>query len=251
MDFPQLIADSLPLFQLYVVTLPSEQITIKKLRRMKQKKQLLGIITTVCLCLVFTSCHKDEKIAMKLSGEWEGYWGMYYRDAEGNRFDSYKSSVVFYPDAKYDTKGTGYQIDWYRQEDGGQYEKMFYEFSWRVDDKVIHLYYPGYAELNVSIRNYDLSKQHFTGYFNNSPTRFDLNAIWKVYKWSDYASLNMETAGNILAWTWTGLVIASELSSDSYYYSRELGTDDDQQGINVLPMDKEHSFTLGNRFAEE
>lgn len=49
---------------------------------MKQKKQLLSILAVTCVCMVCTSCHKDEKIAMKLSGEWEGYWGMYYEDPD-------------------------------------------------------------------------------------------------------------------------------------------------------------------------
>ena len=66
---------------------------------------------------------------MVLSGEWEGYWGMYYTDTEGKQYDSYQSSVVFYPDEKYDTKGQGYQIDWYRREDGAPYEKTFYSFT--------------------------------------------------------------------------------------------------------------------------
>ncbi len=148
---------------------------------MKRKNGLLGILATLCLCMVFTSCHKDEKIAMKLSGEWEGYWGMYYEDRELGQFDSYKSSVVFYPDEKYDTKGKGYQIDWYSQTPNAlgnksPYEKMFYEFTWYVDKKIIYLTYPGHPELNSRIRNYELSKKHFTGYFNNSPTRFDLDS---------------------------------------------------------------------------
>ncbi len=228
---------------------------------MKRKNGLLGILATLCLCMVFTSCHKDEKIAMKLSGEWEGYWGMYYEDRELGQFDSYKSSVVFYPDEKYDTKGKGYQIDWYSQTPNAlgnksPYEKMFYEFTWYVDKKIIYLTYPGHPELNSRIRNYELSKKHFTGYFNNSPTRFDLDAIWKVYKWSDYAALNMETAGTILCWTWTGLVIASELTSDSYYYyGTEYGAKtrdaDAAAESSVTPAEKAPAFKLGNRFAEQ
>ena len=72
---------------------------------MKKRNQIFGIIAMLCVGMLFTSCHKDEKIAMKLSGEWEGYWGMYYTDENGNQYDSYQSSVVFYPDEKYDTKG--------------------------------------------------------------------------------------------------------------------------------------------------
>ena len=217
---------------------------------MKRSNQILGVIAMLCVGFLFTSCHKDEKIAMKLSGEWEGYWGMYYTDEEGNQYDSYQSSVVFYPDEKYDTKGQGYQIDWYNQADGGPYEKLFYSFTWYVDKKVIYLNYPGHPELNSRIRNYDLSKKHFTGYFNNSNTRFDLDAIWKVYKWSDYAALNMETAGTILAWTWTGLVVASEIASDSYYYydyeARTRG-----ENIDEMPKEKAPSIKLGNRFADQ
>ena len=223
---------------------------------MKKRNQIFGIFAMLCVGMLFTSCHKDEKIAMKLSGEWEGYWGMYYTDENGKQYDSYQSSVVFYPDEKYDTKGQGYQIDWYRKEDGGPYEKMFYSFTWYVDKKIIYLNYVGHPELNARIRNYDLSKKHFTGYFNNSPTRFDLDAIWKVYKWSDYAALNMETAGTILCWTWTGLVIASELTSDSYYYyGTEYGAKtrdaDAAAESSVTPAEKAPAFKIGNRFSEQ
>ena len=242
------------MFQFYVVPLPSQLQSLHNLLDMKRKNGLLGILATLCLCMVFTSCHKDEKIAMKLSGEWEGYWGMYYEDRELGQFDSYKSSVVFYPDEKYDTKGKGYQIDWYSQTPNAlgnksPYEKMFYEFTWYVDKKIIYLTYPGHPELNSRIRNYELSKKHFTGYFNNSPTRFDLDAIWKVYKWSDYAALNMETANTILCWTWAGLVIASELSADNYYYYEAKTRVADGSADNAAPVEQ-HAIRVGNRFAE-
>lgn len=119
-----------------------------------------------------------------------------------------------------------------------------------MEKKTIYLHYPGHPELNSRIRDYDLSKKHFTGYFNNSPTRFDLDAIWKVYKWSDYASLNMETAGTILCWTWTGLVIASELSSDSYLYEAKARDFEPSADHEKKPAEKATIVKIGNRFAE-
>ena len=223
---------------------------------MKKKNQLLSIFATLCLCMVFTSCNKDEKIAMKLSGEWEGYWGMYYEDPELGQFDSYKSSVVFYPDEKYDTKGKGYQFDWYNQQPNAQgntspYEKMFYEFTWYVDKKVIYLEYPGHSELNARIRDYNLKKKHFTGYFNNSATRFDLDAIWKAYKWSDYAKLNTATVGTILCWTWVGLEVFAAVSSDNYYYYEAKGRGfDASTNSNADSTEKVPIIKIGNRFVE-
>lgn len=214
---------------------------------MKKTSTLSCIVAILGLCLLFTSCAKDEKIAMKLSGEWEGYWGMYYSDPELGEFDSYKSSVKFIPNEKYDTRGEGYQVDWYDKTPNAQgnvspYERLSSYFTWEVINKTIYLTYPKHPNYNVRISDYELTKKHFTGRFNDSSTHFDLHNIWQLYKWSDYASLN---TSYFLAWTWVGLDVASTIAYDSYYWTRDAANEE-----TPIPMEDGHTIQMGNRFAE-
>ena len=217
---------------------------------MKQKKQLLGIITTVCLCLVFTSCRKDEKIAMKLSGKWTGYWGMYYRDDTGKEYDSDHSVVQFIPNEKYDTQGTGYQVDYYTDPDS-PYETISYYFTWNVLKKDIYITYPNNPGLSMQIKDYKLKKDHFYGHFPNSTTEFDLHAIEKVYKWSDYARLNLYDGVAFLCWLSDLADCVPYYYYDDYYHGYHWATrsidgsdsEDNNQSIKAIQ--------IGNRFAEE
>ena len=213
---------------------------------MKQKQQLLGIITMLCVCMLCTSCHKDEKIAMKLSGKWTGYWGMYYRDDTGKEYDSDHSVVQFIPHEKYDTKGYGYQVDYYTDPES-PYETVSYYFEWQVLEKDIYLTYPNNPSLSVTIKDYKLKKDHFYGHFPNSTTEFDLRAIDKVYRWGDYARLNLYDGVAFLCWL-------SDLAAyDSYYYyddyshgyhwaTRSVDDQDSEQAIKAI--------RIGNRFNE-
>ena len=171
---------------------------------MKKAFSLLSIIAMAGLCLMFTSCSDDDtEEAMHLSGQWQGDWGMYYGYTYPNgdyvEYDSYDTDIIFYPDYEYATHGYGYQVDWYRT---GPYQRLSYRFSWTINNGVIFLTYPGYPEYNTSIRNYRLSDRHFTGYFTNSTSPFDL--INRLY--SSYGYVYLE-------WGWDG-----GYYYDGYYY---------------------------------
>lgn len=186
---------------------------------MKTKSTIWVLAAALGLCMALESCHKDTKIAMKLSGKWQGEWGMYYRDNEGNEFDAYNSVVEFIPNEKYDTRGTGYQVDYYYTDRAypngkpSQYDNISYYFEWEVINKTIYLRYPHAPK--SEIRDYKLKKEHFYGHFNNSATEFDLRAISKVYRWSDYANLNLYTAYegvSFLCWL-------DNITTPYYYYN--------------------------------
>ncbi len=227
---------------------------------MKKTSTLSCIVATLGLCLLFTSCSKDEKIAMRLSGEWEGYWGMYYYDPmhpEWGEWDSDYSTVVFQPYEEYGTNGDGYQIDWYSNQPNDKgyvspYERMTYHFTWRVVGKNIILNYPVNPEYNVTIKNgeYDLSKKHFMGYFNNSTTRFDLMATSKFYSWWDYARLNTYRA---IYWTWVGAETIAMLGDDyyNYYYYGKTRSGEVPVDSAGTPVEVRTPVQIGNRFAEE
>ena len=183
----------------------------------------------------------DEPIVMTISGQWEGYLGKYYVDTNYVTHNSTKSSIVFYPNEKYDTRGYGCQLDWYND---GEYEKIFYTFTWEQDNdnNIIKLYYEDHPELNANIREYNLSKNHFTGYFNNSNIQFDLDATWKVYKWSDYATL-----GTGIAWNWQGQTVIPELSSDSYYFYNYNINQIDSQTVFIYCVNENESFSSNSQ----
>ena len=93
---------------------------------MKQKKQLMGILATLCLCMVFASCTKDEKLSNRLSGTWRGNWGMSYIDRDGIQHNSNNTVIEFHSDKIFETQGYGYQEDYYQD---GPFEKIGLYFN--------------------------------------------------------------------------------------------------------------------------
>lgn len=178
---------------------------------MKKAFSLFNIIAVIGLCTMFTSCNEDAdtEISMTMSGQWTGDWGMYYGytypDGTYVEYDSYDTDLVFYPDYDYASHGYGYQVDWYRT---GPYERLSYRFSWNVVNGRIFLTYPGYPEYDTTIRDYRLNNNHFTGYFINSSTPFDLIKIADYYNWYDYDYLYRSHGYVYLEWDWDG----------AYYY---------------------------------
>ena len=189
---------------------------------MKKAFSLFSIIAMAGLCLMFTSCKDDDtEEAMVLSGQWQGDWGMYYGYTYPNgdyvEYDSYDTDIVFYPDYDYATHGYGYQVDWYRT---GPYQRLSYRFSWSINNGIITLNYPGYPEYNTSIRNYRLNNNHFTGYFPNSRSPFDLIKMADFYSWYDYDNLYRTHGYVYLEWDWSGVYYY-----DDYYYAKTRSTE--------------------------
>ena len=123
---------------------------------------------------------------MVISGQWTGDWGMYYTYQYGNyisTFYSYDTDIVFYPDYDYATHGYGYQVDWYNR---GPYERLSYRFNWQVRNGIIYINYPYFPEYSVTIYDYRLTNNRFTGYFNTGTEPFTLRKITDFYNWRYY-----------------------------------------------------------------
>jgi hypothetical protein len=170
---------------------------------MKRNLTLSSIIALLAVCMLCTSCSKDEILSNRISGKWQGEWGMSYVDRDGINHNSAYSVVEFYPNEKFDTQGYGYQEDYYHD---GPFARLGFYFEWRIDHKTIFITYPGHAEYNCVIRDYNMQKKHFTGYIGDTP--FDLTKIEKYYKWYDYVGRYVATGTAILLW----------MADDTYYY---------------------------------
>ena len=125
---------------------------------MNKKNGILSIIAIMCLCMVCTSCSKDEKLSNRLSGTWRGSWGMSYVDREGIQHNSDYTVIEFHSDKIFETQGYGYQEDYYQD---GPFEKIGLYFNWSIDHQTITINYPGYPEYNCRIRDYVMKKKHF------------------------------------------------------------------------------------------
>jgi len=141
---------------------------------------------------IFASCDSDTHRAVILSGEWRGDFGMFYEYQYYNprfdrdvveRFDSYDTYIVFYPDYNYASHGWGKQVDYYN---AGPYTHQYYRFEWAIERGVIKLFYPSDPELSTNIVDYRLSNDMFTGYFTNSIDPFHLNKLSSFYDWNVY-----------------------------------------------------------------
>lgn len=224
---------------------------------MNKKNGLLSIIAIMCLCMVCTSCSKDEKLSNRLSGTWRGSWGMSYVDREGIQHNSDYTVIEFHSDKIFETQGYGYQEDYYQD---GPFEKIGLYFNWSIDHQTITINYPGYPEYNCRIRDYVMKKKHFTGYIGNTP--FDLYNVEKDYKWYDYAGFYTAStvAGTtaVLLWAWDS---TTPIYYDDYYgygYAKTRSTDAPAanpitmpDGTKVQPAGENCPIRIFNRFAEQ
>ena len=149
---------------------------------------IVGIFCSALSLLSFTSCDDDVNTSVVLSGDWEGDFGMYYdyydrHDRFVGTFDCYDTDISFYPDYDYSSHGYGYQVDYY---DRGPYSKIYHSFDWEIHNDRVYLYYNGESELNTVIYDYRLSNANFSGYFDDSNSRFSLRKYRDYYNWDPY-----------------------------------------------------------------
>ena len=205
---------------------------------MKKSITLLSIMALLSTCAVCTSCtDSDTEEAMVLSGQWQGNWGMYYDYLyAGNiyTFDSYDTDIVFYPDYDYATHGYGYQVDWYHE---GPYSRLSYRFTWRIDNGVIRMHYPGYEKYNTTIRDYRINNNRFTGYFDTGTEPFYLYKIADYYDWGYYYSY-----GDYHYWVY------DEWSWD--YYAKTRGITIEDNSGNTSAATEGRIVKIGSHLAE-
>ena len=147
------------------------------------------MVLLTAMSATFTSCETtDTDMAMALSGQWQGDFGMYYNYEDRGRvytFDSYDTDIVFYPEYRYARYGWGKQVDYYEY---GPYEYQYYKFYWEIVDGEIFLTYPYAPELNTSVMDYHLTNSYFSGWFTNADTRFVLHKLVDFYDWGPYTN---------------------------------------------------------------
>lgn len=205
--------------------------------RLKNFGKTVMTIAIICLGgLLLTNCNSDIRESRTLSGEWQGYWGMYYEYEYRGRiyvFDSYASDVVFYPNHEYATYGDGYQVDWYRT---GPYSRISLHFLWEIRNGRIFMSYPGNHMYDAEIYDYFLNDYEFYGFFGNSNERFDMIKLvsynWTPYYQYDYHYWTYDS------WSWNGY--------NGYYYTRSAETENqyDTQGSNLSTEDNKSGGRL-------
>ncbi len=209
-----------------------------------------GITCSALSLFAFASCDDDVDASVALSGDWDGDFGMYYDyyDRHGRfveTFDCYDTDISFYPDYDYATHGYGYQVDFYRY---GPYTKIYHSFEWEIHNCDVYLYYIGERELDTVIRDYRLSSSYFTGYFNDSNTRFSLRKYrdyydWDPY-WDDYGTYNHGTGyGYYYRDDW--------YYDDDFYYARTRSAAPAIDTEELKADGKEFTIHYGNRFNQK
>lgn len=150
-----------------------------------KKIYLTSLFGAIAVLGSFTSCNEivDVSRGRTLSGRWQGDFGMYYIDEGEHRWDSYDTDLEFLPYNNSALAGHGYETDYY---DYGPYDEIYHAFKWEVVNGIIYLYYcsPDDWNLDTWIRDYDMSNSRFTGYFENSSSRFELRKYESYFNWT-------------------------------------------------------------------
>ena len=155
-------------------------------------KRLFGcLFAAVAAVCGLTSCDEDEKIAMKLQGEWHGdfyacYTCKYKQEVELRKFYAEDTYMHFVPNHMFgSTRGTGYEVDIYPDNSPISYTK--YEFDWQIDDGVITFTYFDAPEMNIVVENFRLTYDHFQGYFGANKSTIDLRKL-DSFDFSEYVN---------------------------------------------------------------
>lgn len=157
------------------------------------KKNYLAMLLGALVAFVsFTSCTDDDDVrGMVLSGEWEGDFDMYY-DYEYSwgkveRFYANLTYLEFLPfDYSYNS-GYGYQVDFY-DDYSSPYDEIYHSFLWEVRYGTIYIRYKGEHEWDTYLRDYQMTNNRLTGYFEDTYNRFSLVKLTDYYDWTPYVS---------------------------------------------------------------
>lgn len=148
---------------------------------------LLGALTALAS---FTSCTDDDDVkGMVLSGEWRGDFDMYYdyQYSWGDvmRFWATETYLEFIPYSNSYNSGYGYQVDFYDDYDS-PYDEIYHSFKWEVRYGTIYMYYRGEEEWDTYLRDYHMTNDRLTGYFEDTSNRFSLWKLTDYYDWTPY-----------------------------------------------------------------
>lgn len=157
-----------------------------------KKKNLAMLFVGALLALVsFTSCTDDDDVkGMVLSGEWRGDFDMYY-DYEyswGGDYETFYADETFLSFVPYNysyNRGYGYQADFYYDR-RSPYEVVYHSFTWEVRYGTIYLDYRGEDEWDTYLRDYRMTNDRLSGYFEDTNNTFLLYKLADYYDWTPY-----------------------------------------------------------------
>lgn len=126
------------------------------------------MLAAVAISSCFTSCDEDEKVAMQLSGTWEGkmYSCIEWRTQGSERWHSAEPSMTylnFVTDHLFgSTQGYGVEVDYFAAPCPVEYFSCV--FDWKVRDGNVDLDFGyKYEDMNVTIYDYRLHYGSFKG----------------------------------------------------------------------------------------
>ena len=189
------------------------------------KKNYLAILLGALAALAtFTSCTDDDDVkGMVLSGEWQGDFDMYYdyQYSWGDivTFVADKTYLEFIPFEHSYNSGYGYQVDFYYDR-SSPYDEIYHAFSWEVRYGTIYLYYKGEHEWDTYLRDYRMTNDRLTGYFENTSNPFSLRKLTDYYDWTPY----INTYGDYYHGYGYGY------GRPGYYYSKTRGGEEAMDG---------------------
>lgn len=149
-------------------------------------KRVLSIMAVMMMIASsFTSCTtSDQDEAMTLMGTWEGYLGVaMYSDYYGTSYDSYDTTIQFNSSGWGSTSGSGYELDRFHN---APWQYLYNPIYWTVSNGTIVITYPNQGNYTVTIRDYYLTDNYFTGTMSDG-TLFKLTHL-DSFDWSPYYS---------------------------------------------------------------
>ena len=208
-----------------------------KCSMMKKMYNYLVLLAALTMGLTFASCDdEDVSIAMNLSGDWQGDFGMYFSDG-WREYDAAYTYLRFTPRYDYATEGMGEEIDFFDVR--SPIRSQSFLFKWRVVNGVLQLRYLYAPELDVDIRNYVMDRNYFSGRVAN--TTFTLGKLYDYYGW--YGSTYDDYYGHYNDYYGYGGYGDYGYNRDYYYYGKTRTADADSTDTASAP-----TITMGRRF---
>lgn len=137
------------------------------------KKILLCAIAALAALCTFTSCEKEEEVALNIAGTWETSAALFPRTYKGETLKTTKTILCLYPERKGLTVGEGVAVEYY---DNAELPVAYFHLKWetwtRKSGEVgIQVKYSENGDTFSTIE-YELKGNSFSGHLFSSETTF-------------------------------------------------------------------------------
>ena len=138
------------------------------------KKILLCSIAALMALFTFTSCEKEEEVALDIAGTWETPAGFFTRTYKEHPLKTQKTVFYLHPERKGLTVGEGVAVEYY---DNTELPVAYFHIKWSTwsrqnGDVGIELQYEETTDVFSTI-DYKLKGSSFSGHLFNSETTFN------------------------------------------------------------------------------